>query len=126
MDNVDDLSGDGMARRRRYKTNAYDGPAGPLLVVIGGRSVLHRRSLLLCPQEDAVPPCVMASLRPFRQCLSLSGIFFLPDLIGHCICFCNVVFLIFSFYTTFHSVIINPSNKKGRVNCPAFLLRVNY
>jgi hypothetical protein len=35
-------------------------------------------------------------------------------------------FLIFSFYTTFHSVIINPSNKKGRVNCPAFLLRVNY
>jgi hypothetical protein len=29
----------------------------------------------------------MASLRPFRQRLSLSGIFFLPDLIGHCICF---------------------------------------
>jgi hypothetical protein len=29
----------------------------------------------------------MASLRPFRQHLSLSGIFFLPDLIGHCICF---------------------------------------
>ena len=33
---------------------------------------------------------------------------------------CNAVFLIFAFYTRFHSVIINPSNKKGQFPDPLF------
>jgi hypothetical protein len=33
----------------------------------------------------------VASLCPFRQRLPLSGIFFLPDLIDHCVCFFLVI-----------------------------------
>ena len=104
MDNGDDLSGHGMARRRRYKTNAYDGPARSLLVAISGWSVLHRWSPLLCPQEDAVPSCAVAFLRPLRQRLPLFGIFFLPDLTRHYVC----CFLkcCFSYFPNSHNILI--------------------
>jgi len=79
----------GMARHRRYKTHAHNGSTRPLMVAIGGWSVLHGRGALLCPQEDAIPPRVVASLRPFRKRLPLFGGFLLPDLIGHCVSLIN-------------------------------------